>query len=57
MAKVNKQQEAKNCLEEILEIESGLSDWEVNFACDMRNKDILTPKQITKIFEIYDEHC
>lgn len=50
--------EARKCLESLLQIESGLSDWEVEFieSCSKR-RDYLSDKQIDKIAEMYDMYC
>ena len=46
-------------LEGLEELEKGLTDWEVNFVDDMRERLMLdrefTPKQESKLLQMYDE--
>ena len=52
------QQEALDCLGDLLLLKSGLSDFEVGFIESMsRWEGNFTPKQAKKIIEIYDENC
>ena len=50
--------EARKCLESLLQIDHGLSEWEVEFieSCSKR-RDKLSDKQINKIAEMYDMYC
>ena len=51
----------ETCLKALLDVESGLSEWEVDFiesvkrylTCDSEPRD----KVVNKIIEIYDKHC
>ena len=48
----------KGMLKEILNLEHGLTDWEIEFADDVKTKVLdaarmLTPRQMAKIVEIY----
>ena len=46
-------------LDDLLDIEDGLSTWEVDFIDDMNKKraDGFTDKQAKKIDELWDRHC
>lgn len=55
---MDREKEALECLEALLEVEQGLTDWEVERIDEWsRRQRPLTGKQINKIFEIYDQHC
>jgi hypothetical protein len=50
--------EARDCLDALLEISHGLSDWEVDFVEDCSKwMGDFTDRQIDKILEIYDRAC
>ena len=50
--------QVKDCLQALLDIESGLSEWEVGFVEDMDKQDgRFTSRMEAKIIEIYDENC
>ena len=55
------QQQVKQCLNDLLDLEVGLSDWEVDFIEDMvlweNINHTWTPNQAKKIIEIYDDRC
>ena len=55
------QQQVKQCLNDLLDLESGLSDWEVDFIEDVvlweKINKTWTPGQSKKIIEIYDDRC
>ncbi len=52
-------------LDDLLDVEDGLSEWEVKFVDDIdkrRQADsdrprMLTPKQAAKLQEIWEKHC
>jgi hypothetical protein len=53
-----RQVEARDCLDALLEISHGLSDWEVDFVEDCSKwMGDFTDRQIEKILEIYDRAC
>ena len=47
----------KDCLEDLLALDSGLAPWEVDFVERMSNKDSFNDWEVGKIFEIYDLRC
>ena len=47
----------KDCLEDLLALDSGLTPWEVDFVERMSNKDSFNDWEVGKIFEIYDLRC
>jgi hypothetical protein len=55
------QSKVKVCLQALLDLEAGLSEWEVSFVEDMslweKINHTFTPNQINKIIEIYDKNC
>jgi hypothetical protein len=54
----HEQQKAKDHLRDLLELEDGLTDWEVNFIDDMsRWEGDFTEKQIAMIYKIYERRC
>jgi len=54
----SKNREAKDCLNALLELEEGLTDWEVNFIDSIILQSYpMTEKQETAIFKIYDKKC
>lgn len=58
---MEKTEEWKTCLEALLDVESGLSEWQVNFIESVKryltNGIAPRDKVINKIIEIYDKHC
>ncbi len=53
-----RQVEAHDCLDALLEIKSGLTDWEADFVEDCAGwVGEFTDRQIDKILEIYDREC
>lgn len=52
----NKQKEYKECLKALLEIESGLNDWELSFIESLAQQETFSTKQGKKVIEIYDKH-
>jgi hypothetical protein len=58
MSYADEQSRAREHLDELLALDSGLSDWEVNFIESVSHRDDnLTEKQINIIYEIYERHC
>ena len=55
---MDEQEEAREILDELLSLDCGLTDWEVNFldSVDKWEGD-LTPKQIATIEKIYERRC
>ncbi len=52
------QQRVKEHLDELLELEDGLTPWEVDFIDSVSKwEDDLTPKQMARIYKIYDRRC
>jgi len=53
------QDKAREMLDDLLEIDDGLSSWAVNFIDDMDRKRHLdwTENQIEKIAELHNKHC
>lgn len=50
------QRKAREHLIDLLALERGLTEWEVNFIDDMADQEeALTPGQIEKIYEIYEK--
>ena len=53
-----RQRKAKEHLSDLLALQRGLTQWEVNFIDKMDTRALdLTPGQIKKIYEIYQERC
>lgn len=48
-------QDAKSMVRELLDLESGLTDWEVNFLDDIAGRESFTPKQSQTIERIWEE--
>ena len=51
------QSEYEECVDALLELEDGLSEWELKFVESVKAHDAYTDKQKAKIIEIYDRHC
>ena len=51
----------KNEITDLLDVSSGLTDWEVSFVEDIFRElsynKILSFKQVTKVHELWDKHC
>lgn len=50
----------KQMVKALCDLEEGLSQWEADFADDMSTKVLtgyLSEKQMTKIVQLYEEHC
>lgn len=54
---MDKETEARDCLSALLKIESGLTDWEVEFIEKCNKCTSFSDRQISKIFELYDMFC
>ena len=50
-------QTLRECIKALLEIESGLTDWEVGFVEDMSEQRMFTEPMANEIIKIYDENC
>ena len=47
--------EQRGMIDELLEVESGLTNWEVDFLESIDRRDFLTPAQDRKLRQIWDE--
>jgi len=53
-----REDEARECVKALLDVQEGLTDWEVDFVCDCSRRSLsYTEKQLNCIFKIYDKHC
>lgn len=50
-----RQRKAREHLVDLLALQSGLTQWEVDFIEDMSRKEVLTPNMIKKIYQIYEQ--
>lgn len=52
------QRKARVHLQDLLDLERGLTRWEVDFIENMAEREgALTPGQIAKIYEIFEQRC
>ena len=49
--------ELQGMLKDLLSLEEGLTEWEVNFVDDMSSRQYFTLKMTNKIKELYNKHC
>jgi hypothetical protein len=56
-AQHNKQMIWRSCLDALLELEDGLTDWEVDFIDKMSKLTWFSEGRGKKIEQIYDERC
>ena len=55
---LEEQMYARNCLQELLDLDEGLTRWEVDFIESLSNwSNDFTPKQIETIYKIYERKC
>ena len=47
----------REMIRELCEVESGLSQWEVDFVEEMSHRDTFTARQAAKIEELFDKYC
>ena len=52
------QEQAKDYIEELLQVEGGLSAWEIDFIEAMENREAdYTPNMLEKIEQVWSKHC
>jgi hypothetical protein len=58
---LERQSEAEGCLDALLEVESGLTQWETTFieSLNKQRKDakLFSPRQLESLTKLYDDQC